>query len=130
MREKLSESVGFLRSTAIGGVFFLLPLAVIIGLLGQVYGIVSTVAVPLGESLPQWLPVNTPLGITLLFTATVALLVLVCFSAGVLARRAIGRKFSRSVEKQLITIFPKYAIYKDLLAGNLKHDSDGPSLKP
>ncbi|MGB7324908.1 MAG: hypothetical protein WBD31_08545 [Rubripirellula sp.] len=130
MRAKINESVGFLRSTAIGGLFFLLPLAVIIGLLGQVYGIVAAVAVPLGDSLPDWVPVNSAMGITFLFSASVATIVGMCFFAGVVARRAIGKKFSSTIEKQLITVFPKYAIYKDLLAGNLKHDSDGPSLSP
>ncbi|QDT06244.1 hypothetical protein K227x_46530 [Rubripirellula lacrimiformis] len=130
MRQKIHESVGFLRSTAIGGLFFLLPLAVIAGLLGQVYSIVSAVAVPLGDAMPDWVPINTATGIAFLFSASVAVLVGMCFTAGVIARRAIGRKFSSTIERQLITIFPKYAIYKDLLAGNLKHDSDGPSLTP
>ncbi|TWU59761.1 hypothetical protein Poly51_00330 [Rubripirellula tenax] len=130
MRDKIHESVGFLRSTAIGGLFFLLPLAVTLGLLGQVYSIVSAVAVPLGDSLPEWVPVNTATGIAFLFSASVAIIVFACFFAGVVARRAIGKKFSSTIEKQLITVFPKYAIYKDLLAGNLKHDSGGPSLKP
>ncbi|EMI15351.1 putative membrane protein [Rhodopirellula maiorica SM1] len=126
MRQKINESVGFLRSTAIGGIFFLLPLAVIGGLLGQVYGIVSAVAVPL----QKWIPGNQPFSIAILFSAAVAILIMMCFAAGVIARRAIGKKFSSTVEKQLITVFPKYAIYKDLLAGNLKHDSDGPTLSP
>ncbi len=126
MRSKIQKQVGFLRSTAIGGVFFLLPLAVAIGLLGQIYGIVAAVAVPLSEMIP----VNTPVGIAFLFSLSVAILIGLCFAAGVVARRAIGKKFSTTIEKQLITVFPKYAIYKDLLAGNLKHDSDGPSLTP
>lgn len=130
MRTKIQESVGFLRSTAIGGLFFLLPLAVIVGLLGQVYGIVAAVAGPLGQSLPDWVPINTATGIAVLFAASVLIIVLACFVAGVIARRAIGRRFSTTIEKQLITVFPKYAIYKDLLAGNLKHDSDGPTLSP
>lgn len=126
MRDKIDNSVRFLRSTAIGGLFFLLPLAVAIGLLGQLYSIVVAVAVPLHEMIP----VNTPVGIAFLFSLAVAILVGLCFAAGVIARRTIGKKFSTTVEKQLITVFPKYAIYKDLLAGNLKHDTDGPSLTP
>jgi uncharacterized membrane protein len=130
MFRKFDESLHFLRSTAIGGLFFLLPLAVLVGLLGQVYTVVAAVAVPLGNSLPDWLPINTAVGIAFLFSASVALLVGVCFIAGFIARRAIGRRFSTTIEKQLITVFPKYAIYKDLLAGNLKHESEMPSLKP
>ncbi len=130
MRAKINESVGVIRSTAIGGLFFLLPVAVIIGLLGQVYAVVAAVAVPLGESMPAWVPVNTAIGIAFLFSAAVAIIVLACFFAGVIARRAIGKQFSTTLEKQLITVFPKYAIYKDLLAGNLKHHTGGATLSP
>ncbi|TWT83665.1 hypothetical protein CA13_51320 [Planctomycetes bacterium CA13] len=130
MRDNLTKSIGFLRATAIGGLFFLLPLAVVIGLLGYVYNIVSAVAVPLHDALPDWLPLNTPVGITFLFSLSVTVIVLLCFAAGIAARRAIGRKFSETIEKQLTIVFPKYAIYKDLLAGNLRHESIGPSLTP
>lgn len=130
MFKKLDESLHFFRSTAIGGLFFLLPMAVILGLLGQVYSVVAAVAVPLGNALPDWVPINTAVGIAFLFSASVALIVALCFFCGVVARRAIGRRFSTTIEKQLITVFPKYAIYKDLLAGNLKHSSEGPSLTP
>ncbi|TWU39940.1 hypothetical protein Q31b_32560 [Novipirellula aureliae] len=132
MRDSLTKTASFLRATGIGGLFFLLPLAVLVGLLGYVYNIVVAVIVPLHEALPKWLPVNlnSPGGIAFLFSLAVAILVLLCFAAGIAARRAIGRRFSKTIEKQLTMVFPKYAIYKDLLAGNLKHESIGPSLKP
>ena len=132
MRDSLTKTASFLWSTAIGGLFFLLPLAVVVGLLGYIYNLVIVVVIPLHEALPQWLPVNLngPVGIAFLFSLAIAILVLLCFASGIAARRAIGRKFSKTIEKQLTMVFPKYAIYKDLLAGNLKHESIGPSLKP
>ncbi|TWU42662.1 DUF502 domain-containing protein [Novipirellula artificiosorum] len=130
MRENITKTVSFLRATAIGGVFFLLPLGVVLGLLGYIYNLVIAVAAPLHDALPSWLPLNTPVGIAFLFSLSVTILVLLCFASGIAARRAIGRRFSQTLEKQLTTVFPKYAIYKDLLAGNLKHDRIGPSLKP
>ena len=41
MKDQVTETFGLLRTTAIGGLFFLLPLAVIGGLLGYVYPIVA-----------------------------------------------------------------------------------------
>jgi uncharacterized membrane protein len=117
--------MSFLRKTAIGGLFFLLPLAVVVYLLGQIFAGVSAVAKPLHEVIP----VNTPVGIAMLFCVAIALVILGCFAAGVVASRAIGQRFSTTLEKQLATIFPKYTIYKDLLAGNLNHGSENPSLK-
>ncbi len=126
MHEKITKSASWLWATAIGGLFFLLPLVVVLALLGKVYSVVQSMAVPLHE----WIPVNTPLGIALLFVLAVVILVFACFAAGMIASRAVGQQFAGALEKQLMTVFPKYAIYRDLLAGNLKHSQEGPSLTP
>ena len=126
MRVKITQSASFLWATAIGGLFFLLPLVAIFVLFGKVYAVASAVAKPLHEGIP----VNSPIGIALLFLLAIALIVVICCAAGVIASRAIGRQFSSRLEKQLMTVFPKYAIYRDLLAGNLKHSQEGPSLTP
>ncbi len=126
MKEHIGRSIGFFRATALGGVLFILPLAVVIGLLGYVYSFV----VVLYEPIKDWLPVKTGAGIAMLFGIAVGVLLCVCFIAGLMAHRAIGRRFSQLIEKYLTTFFPKYAIYKDLLAGNIGGSRDVPSLKP
>ncbi|MCP4783087.1 MAG: DUF502 domain-containing protein [Fuerstiella sp.] len=126
MRDQIGRSVGFFKATAIGGVLFMLPLAVVIGLLGYVYSFVVVVYEPMEE----WIPVKTAAGVAVLFAVAVAILLFACFFAGLMAHRAIGRKLHQLVEKYLTTFFPKYAIYKDLLAGNIGGTRDVPSLKP
>ncbi len=118
--------LAFLRTTAIGGILFLLPLVVIGTLLGSIYNVVIQVY----EPLKKFLPVHSAIGILLLFLLAVAIVVLLCFFCGLITKRALARKFTQTVEKQLITVFPKYAIYKDLLAGNLGGDENVPSLTP
>jgi uncharacterized membrane protein len=126
MKERVTKTFGFLRTTAIGGLIFLLPLAVIGGLLGYVYNVVLGVYKPL----KTYLPVDTATGTAILFLIAVGILVALCFLCGFLAKRAIARKFSELVEKYLVMAFPKYAIYKDILAGNVGGDAAMPSLKP
>ncbi len=89
MRTEFSRLARFLRSTATGGLIFLLPLAVLLALLGQVYSIVLAIAKPLHD----WIPVYTPLGISLLFLAALAILVLLCFMAGLAAQRVRQKVF-------------------------------------
>lgn len=125
MKDQVVRSYSFLKTTAIGGLIFLLPLAVIGALLGYVYNAVLLVYEPLSKLLP----VHDAVGISLLFLLAVAILLVLCFFCGLAAQRAIGRKFSQTIEKQLITVFPKYAIYKDILAGNIGGDDLAPSLK-
>ncbi|GAB5440503.1 MAG: DUF502 domain-containing protein [Fuerstiella sp.] len=126
MKQRIENSIGFFKATALGGVLFLLPLAVVAGLLGYVYSFAVVIYQPLEEHIP----VKTGTGIAVLFVAGVALLLLLSFLAGLLASRAIGRRFAGFLEKYLSTLFPKYAIYRDVLAGNIGGTRDVPSLKP
>lgn len=126
MKDRIGKSLGFLKTTALGGLFFLLPLAVIGGILGYVFSMVSVIYEPLKKRFP----IDDPAWLALLFGISVGILLILCFSAGIIARRAIGRKFSRTIEKQLMTVFPKYAVYKDLLADNIGGPDNIPSLKP
>lgn len=126
MNNRAIKTFGFLKTTAVGGLVFLLPMIVIGAFLGYVYNAVLLIYEPLKSSLP----VTSAMGITLLFLLAIVILLLLCFVCGLAARRAIGRKFSESIEKHLITVFPKYAIYKDILAGNVGGSELAPTLIP
>lgn len=126
MKDDIKRSIGFFRATALGGILFLLPVAVVVGLLGYVYSYVAV----LHEPLKEWIPFQDATGLALMFIASVAILILICFVAGLMASRAIVQRFAGLIEKYLATFFPKYAIYKDLLAGNIGGTFDVPTLKP
>ncbi|MDA0818221.1 MAG: hypothetical protein O2946_11745 [Planctomycetota bacterium] len=126
MKEQVAGTFGFVKTTVIGGLIFLLPLAVLGGLLGYVYNVVLVIY----EPLKAHLPVRSAIGISILFLVAVGILLLLCFVCGLAAQRAIGRTFSRTIEKQLVMVFPKYAIYKDIVAGNIGGDALAPSLVP
>ncbi|MCH7728293.1 MAG: hypothetical protein IH991_17710 [Planctomycetes bacterium] len=111
----------FLKTTAIGGLLFLLPLIVIGALIGQVVPIVVTVADALGKIIPG----ETPGGIALIILLAIAIVLLLCFGAGLLARRSLGRRISQGFEKKLMLLFPRYSIFKDQLA-----DQDGQRTGP
>ncbi|HAD57692.1 MAG TPA: hypothetical protein DCG12_00400 [Planctomycetaceae bacterium] len=130
MKEQIGRSIGFFRATALGGLLFLLPVAVIIGILGYVYSFAAALYDPVKDQLQDVVPIRDATGIALLFAAVVGVLLALCFVAGLFAHRAIGRRFAQLLEKYLTTLFPRYAIYRDLLAGNIGGTQDVPSLKP
>lgn len=111
----VSRTYSFLRTTGIGGIFFLLPLVVVGVLLGQVVQVVWIAA----GAINGFIPVDTPWGYTLLFLSGLALIVLACFGAGLIARRAIGKRFLGFIEKYLLMLFPRYSIFKEQLSGNI-----------
>jgi len=129
MKERVTKTFGFLKTTAIGGLIFLLPLVAIGGLLGYVFNIVLAIYKSMEEYI-QYIPGGSFGVVSLMFLLAVGILVLFCFLCGLAARRAIARRFSQAIEKHLVMVFPKYAIYKDILAGNIGGDAHSPSLFP
>jgi uncharacterized membrane protein len=109
------------KTTVLGGVIFLLPLAVVVFLVGQIAQMIYSVA----GRLPQWTVGGVSLAVAL---ATLVLLVL-CYAAGLLARRSFGRRFSEKVERTLLLLFPRYAIWKSHLATNVGAEHGGELFK-
>jgi uncharacterized membrane protein len=126
MREKLFTSLSTVKTTALGGLIFLIPIVVVFAALGYLFQ-VSALSY---EFLKHWIPLNSAVGVAVIFSMAIALTILACYIAGLLAQRAVGRHFTHSIERQLIKIYPKYTIYKDLLAGALGGEKHTPALLP
>ncbi|MCA9118345.1 MAG: hypothetical protein KDA79_24945 [Planctomycetaceae bacterium] len=128
IQQHVTRSFGFLKTTAIGGLIFLLPLIVVGVLAGQVAPVVLSAA----ESLQQVLPVSmkTPTGLAVLVGLAIAVILLACFAAGLVARWSIGRRVALYVEKNILLMFPRYAIIRDTMAGTLGGDETRPYLLP
>jgi uncharacterized membrane protein len=98
-------------TTLIGGVVFLLPLIVVLYVLGQ--GLALHAVQPLVGLLPD----KSVGGITFASLAALALLLLLCFGAGLLARAAVGQAFSARFEDKLQTLYPRYSVIKAMSQG-------------
>lgn len=117
---------GFWKTTGIGGLLFLLPLIVVGALLGQLVPLVFSIA----DTLEDFLPLRTPAGIALLLGLSVLILLLMCFGAGMIARRSLGKQISLFMEKRLMLVFPRYAIIKEQMAGSLGGHESLPRMQP
>jgi uncharacterized membrane protein len=128
MSDLIPRSVSFLKATAIGGLVFLLPFAAIIFVLSYVF----QAAQHFYKAVDPWLPdfFHSGIGIAILFFGGVTLVIVACFVSGLLASRSIAKEGNRWIENNLVKVFPKYAIYKDLLAGTLGGDHHKVTMKP
>lgn len=104
-----------LKTTAIGGIFFLLPLIIVAFLISKG----AQVILSLASFLDAFLPFHDWIGYSWLLTIAVFALLGICFVAGILAKRSIPKRLMANIEKYLIMAFPRYAIVKDQLAGNI-----------
>jgi len=109
----MKRSLKPFATTLIGGVVFLLPLVVVIYVLGQGLALVARAAQPLVALLPD----RSVGGVTLASIAALALLLLLCFGAGLLARAAAGRAFAERFEARLQTLYPRYSVIKAMSQG-------------
>jgi uncharacterized membrane protein len=126
MRDKLFSSLSTAKTTALGGVLFLIPVVVVAAALGYLFQFSGAIY----QFLKAWLTFDSATGVAIIFGITIAVTILLCYLAGILAQRAVGRHFTRSIEQQLIKVYPKYTIYKDLLAGALGGKEHTPALRP
>ena len=109
----MRQSLKPLTTTLIGGVVFLLPLIVVLYVLGQGLALAAHAVQPLVALLPD----KSVGGITFASMAALALLLLLCFGAGLLARAATGRAFSERFEARLQTVYPRYSVIKAMSQG-------------
>ena len=114
-QEFSKRQFGVFTTAAVGGILFLLPLVVVCVLLSYIYSAVIVIY----NLLRPYIPVSTVVGYITLFLMALGILVMLCFFCGLLARRALARKLSKGFENQLTMVFPKYPIYKDLLADSI-----------
>ncbi|MCU0710853.1 MAG: DUF502 domain-containing protein [Pirellula sp.] len=128
MSDLIPRSVSFLKATAIGGLVFLLPFAAIIFVLSYVFQAAQQVYKAVDPLLPDFFHSNV--GIAILFLGGVAAVIIACFASGLVASRSIAKEGNRWIENNLVKVFPKYAIYKDLLAGTLGGDHHKVTMKP
>lgn len=124
----MHQHLSIWKTTVLGGIIFLLPFAIVVFLLGQVVQIIYSAAAKLDDAiaLPQW----TVGGVsTAVLIVTLALLLL-CYLAGVAARLSWSRRFSETIERHLLLLFPRYAVLKSQLAANVGADAAHPGMHP
>ena len=118
----------FLKTTIIGGVSFLLPLALILFILSYALRLVKRVAEPLSQTfhLDQ---LGSIAGVGAATVLSVAVLVLISFAGGVVARTAVGKRITHWSETSLLGRLPHYQLVKSMAEG-LAHIESASGLKP
>ena len=118
----------FLKTTLVGGILFLLPLAIVLMLLGYALRLASTVAQPISEQLDlQHLGGLGAAGVVTVLSAVV--LVAVSFGAGLAARSYAGERMTRWFEGSTLGRLPQYQMVKSMAEG-LTRLENADSIKP
>ncbi len=99
----------FVKSTVVGGLLVILPLAISFFTLTWVFGLVEEAISPLTTIVMQ----KSPLQGLVADILAVALLIVVCFSVGVLVRTRLGKWLYSVLESNVFLKVPGYSLIKE-----------------
>ena len=105
--------VGFLKTTLLGGVLFLVPFTIGIYVLREAISVIHPLAIRL---LGRFHDVSI-LGVAGGLLAAILALLLLCFLAGLLARTGLGKGFTARLEDKVLMQIPGYGLLKSMAAG-------------
>jgi uncharacterized membrane protein len=111
----------FLKSTTIGGLAVLLPLAVLLGIVVWAVQMALTVLMPLFK----WLPDTSVGGVSLTLVAAILGMVICCFLAGIVAETTLARSLGGKAER-LAMFVPGYAVMKNVGANLIGVEGKNP----
>jgi len=110
----------FFKTTVLGGILFLVPIIIFIAIIGKALQITNKLATPLAGLLG----VDTIGGIAVAELLAIAILVVICFIAGLAAETTRAKKMVRYLEDTVLDKIPAYALlkFKSQTALNLENE--------
>lgn len=118
--------LNFVKSTLIGGIFFLIPIVLLIVILSKAYDLMLKIAKPLSDVIP----LEQIGGVALANILVVLLLLVVCFLAGLLATRSRFKALQGYIEEKILGALPGYRVVKAFLNSMELYESHEEKLKP
>ena len=109
----------FIINTFTGGIFLLLPLAVIFIILKKVYEVTGTIIRPVASHLP-----NDMFGLDGHQIVSILILILFCFMAGLLFRSRRLRAVIEKLEDGFLSAIPGYTLIMTNVADKLDYEDD------
>jgi uncharacterized membrane protein len=105
----------FVRSTILGGVFFLAPIIVLIVILAKAFGYAKKGV----HAIVVHVPMVSDLRVSVATALSIATIALVCLLAGLIAHTLIGQRLVNTLESSVLSKIPAYEYLKQESASAL-----------
>jgi uncharacterized membrane protein len=96
----------FIKTTILGGLLFLVPVVILIFIIKKAHELVSIITGPVLANLP----VGTIAGIAIVDLLTVAVVLLICFLAGLWAKAPLTGRVIAAIESEFLFKVPDYEV--------------------
>ncbi len=113
--------LGFLKTTLLGGIFFLLPLGITVIVLAKAVEFAAKLMHPITRLLPG----KTVIGVTMPNLVAAVVLLAIAFAAGLVARTRVGTQIHERMERLILRRMPGYTLLKGMAQGTLGVGSAG-----
>lgn len=110
----------FIKTTLIGGLFFVIPLLVFFYIIGKVIVVFRKAVAPIADKVD----ISLIGGETLSRIIAVIALILLCLIAGLLAKTKLAIKLKKWVEDNVLSLIPGYTLLKGMSESAVGMDSD------
>jgi uncharacterized membrane protein len=117
----MGDRINVFKTTIIGGLVFLVPIVIVAAILGKVYKIMMLVARPLDGLIP----LERVGGMALANILAVAILIIVCYLAGIAAKSSLGKSTFQLIDSNLMMLLPGYAFVKGMTDSIAEKDEQG-----
>jgi hypothetical protein len=107
----MNDRLGFIKTTVVGGLVFLIPAAIVVVVVGKVIGALRVLA----KALAPFFGIESFAGGVVLDLVALAVTMLLCFVAGLLARGASARRMREKLDTTLLNSFPDTPSSRGLL---------------
>jgi uncharacterized membrane protein len=115
----------FLKTTLVGGVMFLVPVALVLLVLKHAMQFAAGAAKPIAANFPQ----AEVGGIAVVSLVSALILLLIAFGAGLLARTKTGHRMTTWFEQSILGGLPQYRMVKSMAEG-LTQVETGEGMQP
>ena len=109
-KARMKNRLGFIKTTLVGGIFFLIPAVIIVFVLGKLIGALKVLA----KALSPYFGIESLIGGLALDIGAITVAILLCFIAGLIARHASAKRIRERLDATLLSYFPGYAFIKGL----------------
>ena len=107
---KENRGIQFIKTTLAGGLLFLVPVVFLIFILSEAMDYMLVIAEPLAE----WIPVDTIGGVALANLIAIAIVILICFIAGLVGRNTVASGLVKKLESKVLMKIPGYTLIKGI----------------
>ena len=114
-----------IKTTAVGGLVFVLPLVAVVVIVGKAFNIIKTISKPVAELISA----EAFLGYAVADLIAITALLLITLLAGVLARSPVFDNFYQKLDAVILQLIPGYSWVKGM-TGSLSDADAEKTLKP